>query len=109
MGEGARSEINGSTRDKGFNRRVHGFLKRNGDKLKSPVGHEIHETPDPDLTGHRGDKNTQTDGRVPRQGGGGQQTQPKISEKSRTAIIVLANVCLLCGFQQSLELMPIQR
>lgn len=30
----------------------------------------IHETPDPDLTGHRGDKNTQTDGRVHRHGKG---------------------------------------
>lgn len=87
-----------------------GFLMGNRDKLKSPVDHKIHETPDPDLTGHRGDKNTQTDGRVHRHGEGGrQQTQPKISEKSRTAIIVLANVCLLCGFQQSLKLMPIQR
>lgn len=28
--------------------------------------------PDPDIAGHHGDKNTQTDGRVHRQGGGGE-------------------------------------
>lgn len=45
--------------------------------------------PDPDIAGHHGDKNTQTDGRVHRQRGERQQQQQaqlKISEERRTAI-----------------------
>lgn len=41
--------------------------------------------PDPDIAGHHGDKNTQTDGRVHRQGER-QRAQLKISEERRTAI-----------------------
>lgn len=44
--------------------------------------------PDPDIAGHHGDKNTQTDGRVHRQGGERQQAQLKISERG-TAIIAV--------------------
>lgn len=42
--------------------------------------------PDPDIAGHHGDKNTQTDGRVHRQRGERQQARLKISEERRTAI-----------------------
>lgn len=42
--------------------------------------------PDPDIAGHHGDKNTQTDGRVHSRGGERQQAQLKILEERRTAI-----------------------
>lgn len=42
--------------------------------------------PDPDIAGHHGDKNTQTDGRVHRQGREREPAQLEMSEERRTAI-----------------------